>query len=214
MLMLLGWLQSWDVGYGYTCISQASRSPDVGWGHKCISAEKGMFTVQCYAFTETQICRCLKTVPHIFLTRLHRWRRMCGGASSCQAGSWPRILESLLTCCFGRMLLETHLETQGEAGVLCIQKLTFKQWHADLAEWEGVASQYMCAVFCKNHTASMQSIVSLLLIVETLRSAMHIFFNLIIAALVFNPASQQKHPRVLQSLTCALARVACRMLGS
>ena len=45
----------------------------------------------------------------------------------------------------------------------------------------------------------MQSIVSLLLIVETLRSAMHIFFNLIIAALVFNPASQQKHPRVIAS---------------
>ena len=96
-----------------------------------------------------------------------------------------------------------------------IQKLTFKQWHAALAEWEGVAtSQYMCAVFCKNHTASMQSIVSLLLIVETLRSAMHICWNLILAALAFNPASQQKHPRVLQSLTCALARVACRMLGS
>ena len=138
------------------------------------------------------------------------------GATSCQAGSWPRILDSLLlTCCFGRMLLETHLETQGEAGVLYTQKLTFMQWHAALAEWEGVAtSQYMCAVFCKNHTASMQSIVSLLLIVETLRSAMHICWNLILAALAFNPASQQKHPRVLQSLTCALARVACRMLGS
>ena len=37
--------EGWDVGYGYKCISPASRSPDEGLGHKCFSAEKGMWVL-------------------------------------------------------------------------------------------------------------------------------------------------------------------------